>query len=140
MGGQFRRGLCESQDCSRLTRCLGGLQMKHAPALQLCYRIAVSTVLLGFSSAQTPSPVRPPGSALHRQVMIAPLEKINGPKIGRAVNRRAELHEENGRKFVRFGNGIGEGAYWLVGSDFNEGEIEVDLRGKNIRGESFVGI
>jgi hypothetical protein len=72
--------------------------------------------------------------------MIAPLEKINDPKIWRTVNRRAELHEENGRKFVHFGSGIGEGAYWLVGSDFNEGEIEVDLRGKNIRGESFVGI
>jgi hypothetical protein len=72
-------------------------------------------------------------------VTIPPLEKIDDPKIWRVVNRRAELHEENGRKFVHFGKGIGEGAYWLVGSDFNEGEIEADLRGKNIRGESFVG-
>jgi hypothetical protein len=114
--------------------------MKNAAALQLCYRIAVSTVLLGFSSAQTPDSIRPPGGALRGQVMIPSLEKINDPKIWQVVNRRAELREENGRKFVRFGKGIGEGAYWLVGSDFNEGEIEVDLRGKNIRGESFVGI
>ena len=105
-------------------------------------RIAVATVLLGVivSSAQAQNPVRPPESPLRGHVMIAPLEKIDDPKIWRAVNRRAELHEENGRKFVRFGNGVGEGAYWLVGSDFNEGEIETDLRGKNIRGESFVGI
>ena len=102
----------------------------------------VVTILLAFVaiSAQTPNPVRPPGSALHGQVMIAPLDKINDPKIWHIVNRRAELHGENGRRFVRFDYGTGGGGARLIGSDFREGTIEVDLRGKDIPGESFVGI
>jgi hypothetical protein len=34
----------------------------------------------------------------------------------------------------------GDGVAWLVGSDFTEGTIEVDLRGANKPGQSFVGI
>ena len=52
---------------------------------------------------------------------MPPLEKINDAKIWRVVNRRAERHQENGRKFVRLDHGSGGGAAWLVGSDFNEG-------------------
>lgn len=33
-----------------------------------------------------------------------------------------------------------DGMAWLVGSDFSEGTIEVDLRGANKPGQSFVGI
>jgi hypothetical protein len=73
-------------------------------------------------------------------MIVPPLEKINDPAIWRVVNRRATLHEENGRRFVRLDNGTGIGNAWLVGSNFGEGTIEVDLRGKDLQGESFVGI
>ncbi|HEY5551042.1 MAG TPA: hypothetical protein VIK52_04090 [Opitutaceae bacterium] len=34
----------------------------------------------------------------------------------------------------------GEGVAWLIGSDFAEGTFEVDLRGANVPGRSFVGV
>jgi hypothetical protein len=34
----------------------------------------------------------------------------------------------------------GDGVAWLIGSDFTEGTIEVDLRGANQPGQSFVGM
>src|SRR5882724_4929202 len=90
------------------------------------YGIAASILLLGL-----------PASA---QTIVPALDRINDATVWRVVNRRATVHQEGDRRFVRLDEGTGSGDAWLIGSDFKEGTIEVDLRGKNIQGESFVGI
>lgn len=68
------------------------------------------------------------------------LSKIADAGTWRLANRKARFVEEGDRKFVRFDPGADKGMVWLVGSDFNEGTIDVDLRGKNDPGKSFIGI
>jgi hypothetical protein len=68
------------------------------------------------------------------------LTKIADGAVWRLHNRKAQLLEERGKKFVRLEARPDHGIAWLRGSDFKEGTIEVELRGKNDPGRSFVGI
>jgi hypothetical protein len=70
----------------------------------------------------------------------ADLTKITDPTVWRVYNREAKLIDEAGRKFVRLDARSDHGMAWLLGSDFKEGTIEVELRGKNAPNRSFVGI
>src|SRR5687768_14308745 len=70
----------------------------------------------------------------------ADLTKIADSAAWRLHNREAQLVDEAGRKFVRLNEKANDGVAWVVGSDFKDGTIEVDLRGKNKPGQSFVGI
>jgi hypothetical protein len=70
----------------------------------------------------------------------ADLTKIADRATWRVYNREAKLVEDPGKTFVRLDAKANDGVAWLVGSDFAEGVIEVDLRGKNAVGQSFVGI
>ena len=76
--------------------------MKNAHAPQLCYRTAVVIVPLEFvvSSAQTPNPVRQSEGALRRQVDDAATREDQRRQDLAGHEPKAELHEENGRKFV----------------------------------------
>src|SRR5688572_1960716 len=58
----------------------------------------------------------------------------------RAYNREVKLVEESGRKFVRLDARANDGIAWLMGSDFSEGTIEIELRGQDKPGQSFVGV
>lgn len=89
-------------------------------------RIILVTVLVGCLCAAA--------------VLAADLTKIADPAVWRIHNREARFVDEGGRKFVRLNEKADDGIAWLVGSDFKEGTIEVDLRGKNRPGQSFVGI
>src|SRR5688500_18937885 len=60
--------------------------------------------------------------------------------VWRAYNREVKPVEEGGRKFVRLDARANDGVAWLVGSDFSEGTIEVELRGQDKPGQSFVGV
>jgi hypothetical protein len=73
-------------------------------------------------------------------VSAADLTKIAEPAVWRVVNREARLVGDVGKRFVRLDAREGHGIAWLVGSDFKDGTIEVDLRGKNDPGRSFIGI
>lgn len=73
-------------------------------------------------------------------VSAADLAKIADPAVWRTYNREAKLVDEAGKKFVRLDGRSNDGVAWLVGSDFREGLIDVDLRGRNAVGQSFVGI
>src|SRR5687767_13135379 len=73
-------------------------------------------------------------------VGAADLTKIADRSVWRIHNRDAKLVEEGDRKFVRLDARANDGVAWLVDSDFKAGTIEVDLRGKNAVGQSFVGI
>lgn len=68
------------------------------------------------------------------------LDRIADPAHWRLANRSATLLDDAGRKAVKLDARNNDGMAWLVGSDFAEGTIEVDLRGANKPGQSFVGI
>lgn len=62
----------------------------------------------------------------------------NGTKTLRVVNREAtQIAERNG---VRLSPASGNGVAWLDGSDFRFGSIELDVRGRESMGQSFVGV
>lgn len=74
------------------------------------------------------------------QSLPSTLPPITDPALWLPANRAATLHEENGRTFVRLDARTKDGVLWLRGSDFASGTIEVDLRGRDAPGQSFVGL
>lgn len=70
---------------------------------------------------------------------IPDLTKFSDSSVWQLYNRAASTvpdHENS----VRLDARSGDGAAWLEGSNFSEGTIEVDLRGANKPGQSFIGI
>jgi hypothetical protein len=79
------------------------------------------------------------GASLRAEV--APdLGRVSDLAFWRVQNRTASTFEFRGRKGARLDARPDSGMAWLVGSDFSNGSIEVDLRGSNTPGGSFVGI
>lgn len=77
---------------------------------------------------------------LRAQTHVLALDKIADPAVWRIVNRSAKSIDDGGRRTVQLDAKAREGLAWSIGSDFAEGTIEVDLRGRNQPGQSFVGI
>jgi hypothetical protein len=65
-------------------------------------------------------------------------ERLGTSKL-RAVNRRV-TRLEGLPQAVHVSEGEGAGVVWIEGSDFSEGTIEVDVRGRDVAQRSFVGI
>jgi hypothetical protein len=64
-------------------------------------------------------------------------ERLTAGKV-RIVNREAKpLQERNG---IHVAAKPGNGVVWIEGSDFKSGTIQVDLRGRDVLGQSFVGL
>ncbi|UCF38621.1 MAG: hypothetical protein JSU96_07230 [Acidobacteriota bacterium] len=57
-----------------------------------------------------------------------------------AHNRDVEVVQEGGERFIRLSETPGDGAAWLEDVEFTTGTIELDIRGKNKPGQSFVGV
>ena len=55
-------------------------------------------------------------------------------------NRQMSLLSENEMKCIRFSKNSGDGIAWLKGVEFSNGIIELDIRGKDLLQESFVGV
>lgn len=104
--------------------------IRHAllPAALLCFHLG---------RAQIPVPV---AATVEMQVIVPPLGRIADPAVWRIHNRQATVIEHAGRPAVQLDPRAGDGAAWLVDSDFAEGTIELDLRGANTPGRSFVGL
>jgi hypothetical protein len=66
--------------------------------------------------------------------------KIAEGKGWKLVNREATVVEDGGKRAIRFSEKEGQGIAWLEGSDFTEGVIEIDIKGKNVLQRSFVGV
>jgi hypothetical protein len=64
-------------------------------------------------------------------------ERLAAGKL-RAVNR--DVTKLQGRDGVRVAEKAGNGVIWVVDSDFAEGTIELDVRGRDVPQQSFVGI
>jgi len=72
---------------------------------------------------------------------VAPdLGRVSDATIWRLQNRNASTIEKGDRKGVRLDAKPDNGVAWLIGSNFSSGTIELDLRGSNSPGQSFVGI
>ena len=55
-------------------------------------------------------------------------------------NRKVSVFSENDRKGIRFSKNENDGIAWLKHVIFSNGTIELDIRGKDVFQESFVGI
>jgi len=81
------------------------------------------------------------GTAHAQRIILPDLADIALGRGGWTVqNRQATTSEENGRTVVSFDRRAGDGAAWLTNLDFQNGTIEVEIRGSNTPGGSFVGI
>lgn len=76
----------------------------------------------------------------HGQELVADLARIPTGEGWTLMNRAASVGEEDGRTVVSFDARPGDGGAWLEGVDFENGTIEVLLRGKNVPQRSFVGV
>jgi hypothetical protein len=56
------------------------------------------------------------------------------------VNREVERIDETRNRFIRLSEKSGEGLVWLPLSDFKNGVIEIEMRGKDVLQRSFIGI
>jgi len=57
-----------------------------------------------------------------------------------AFNRKLTTFSEGDKKGIRFSKAPGDGIAWLTGVEFSDGIIELDLKGKDVFQQSFVGI
>jgi hypothetical protein len=55
-------------------------------------------------------------------------------------NRKISSFSENDKKGIRFSKNENDGIAWLNGVEFSNGTIEIDIRGKDVYQQSFVGI
>ena len=77
-----------------------------------------------------------------QQNAITPdLTKIISGDGWRVVNREPEIVTERGQTCVHFkSNNQQGGIAWIENFEFTNGIIEVDIKGKNVKGGSFVGV
>ena len=68
-----------------------------------------------------------------------PIEPQTIVRSWKTVNRRATVIDSGGRKFVRLDEGPTMGLVWTP-FDFTDGEIELDVRGRDVLQKSFLGI
>jgi hypothetical protein len=83
-------------------------------------------------------PTRPTSAAASQQIDLAAF--LAAGKL-RAVNREiAPLKPEGDRRGIHVAEKEDVGIIWVQGVDLGEGTIEVDLRGRDVLQQSFVGI
>jgi glyoxylase-like metal-dependent hydrolase (beta-lactamase superfamily II) len=90
--------------------------------------LLLATALAGPASAQVPAPIRPD------------LGRLAPGKGAQLFNRALTTQREGERAVARLDARAGDGGALLDGVLMSEGVIEVDLRGKNVTQQSFLGI
>jgi hypothetical protein len=102
--------------------------------LGLCYLLA-GYVLAGYLLA---------GGVLHAEQTTKAIDLTTIPdgKDWKLVGRKVSVLDEAGKKGIRFKKAMGVGGAMacLPMSNFGAGTIEVDLRGEDVRQQSFLGI
>jgi len=95
-------------------------------------RLALAGAVLaggaGSALAQVPPPVTPD------------LARLSDGQGAQVFNRALAVATENGRAVARLDARAGDGGVLLEGIQLGEGEIEVDLKGKNVAQRSFLGV
>lgn len=64
-------------------------------------------------------------------------EQLDAGKIGKGARKATKLAERNG---IKIDAGEGPAVLWLTGTDFAEGTIELEVRGKDVLQASFLGV
>jgi len=77
-----------------------------------------------------------PQSGAVQQIDLA--ERLAAGKL-RAVNREV-IRLQGSRDGVHVSEKTGPGVVWIEGTDFAEGTIEAEIRGRNVPNQSFVGL
>src|SRR6478736_6186389 len=101
--------------------------------------LATSTALAG-ACRSAPSDCGPPPAdvaAVASADRIDLSERLGGGRL-RSVNRAVTAFPAGAG--IRVTAAPGVGVIWLEGTDFAEGTIEADVCGRDVDGESFVGI
>ena len=57
-----------------------------------------------------------------------------------SFNRQLSQFSESDKKGIRFSKNEGDGIAWLKGVEFSNGIIELDIKGKDVMQQSFVGV
>ena len=71
---------------------------------------------------------------------VAAQQRSIEPKDVQVFNRSVSVLSDGTRKGVRLNEQPGEGVAYLKGIEFSNGTIEFDVRGKDVQGQSFVGV
>jgi len=95
-------------------------------------RLILAAAVLGWCPAavlaQAPNTITPD------------LRRLTDGQSGQVFNRAVTVASEDGRTVARFNARAGDGGVILDGIQLSEGVIEVDLKGKDVAQESFLGI
>ncbi len=97
---------------------------------------AVSAILLALPVILLGAP----GGAHAQEVIRPDLAGIATGEGWTLANRGATTERDGGQTIVNFDGRPGSGAAWLDGVEFENGTIEVNIKGKNNPGGSFVGV
>ena len=93
-----------------------------------CFALVLA--LAAWLAAAVPQPAAP------QSIDLA--ERLTAGKL-RAVNREATALQGN-KKGVHVSEKEGPGVVWVEGTDFAQGTIEIDIRGRDVLQRSFVGV
>ena len=98
--------------------------------------VCLTTTWLVAAAAMLPLSAEAPQTAAPQQINLA--EWLAGGKL-RAVNRDVTALEGD-KRGVKVSEKAGPGVVWIEGSDFDQGTIEIDVRGRDVLQQSFLGI
>lgn len=108
------------------------------PSATLLSLFLVPALACGPSSPEAAEDVPAVETAL--AAAPAPLAPTLEGRALEVVNRLAEPLEEEGVTGVRMSAAEGDGLAWVDGVTFSSGVIELRVRGRNLPGQSFVGV
>lgn len=111
--------------------CSATKSLLAGAVLMIC-AVAAAPISNAKRSIATP---QAPQSEASQRIDLA--ERLAAGKL-RAVNR--EVTKLQGRDGVHVSEKAAPGVVWIEGSDFAEGTIEVEIRGRDVPQQSFVGI
>lgn len=98
--------------------------------------VCLTTTWLVAAATMLPLSAEPPQTAAPQQINLA--EWLAGSKL-RAVNRDVTTLEGD-KRGIKVSEKAGPGVVWIEGSDFDQGTIEIDVRGRDVLQQSFLGI
>jgi hypothetical protein len=98
--------------------------------------VIASVVLLSALGFMLPLTAEPVQSGGVQRIDLA--ERLKSGKL-RAVNREV-TPSQAGREGIHLSEAEGNGVAWIEGTDFAQGTIELDIRGRDLMQRSFVGV
>ncbi len=79
-------------------------------------------------------------TAVRRGVIERSVDLAGAVRTWTTVNRRAVTLDSAGRTILRLDEAPGAGMIWTAATDFGDGTIELDIRGRDVFQKSFPGI